>query len=67
VNVLLDAQLPPGFKSLLTAAGHEARHIAEVALRDATDHEIWNYAVRENMAIMTKDEDFALWRTRFRC
>jgi predicted nuclease of predicted toxin-antitoxin system len=64
VNILIDAQLPPGLKLLLTAAGHEARHVAEVALRDATDREIWDYAVRENMVIMTKDEDFAMRRIR---
>lgn len=64
MNILIDAQLPPGLKSLLTAAGHEARHVAEVGLRDATDHEIWSYAIRENVAIMTKDEDFALRRVR---
>lgn len=64
MNILIDAQLPPGLKSLLTAAGHEARYVAEIALRDATDHEIRDYAVREHMVVMTKDEDFALRRVR---
>jgi predicted nuclease of predicted toxin-antitoxin system len=64
VSILIDAQLPPGLKPLLTAAGHEARHVAEVALRDATDRAIWDYAFQANMVIMTKDEDFAVRRVR---
>ena len=66
VRVLIDAQLPPGLKLLLTAAGHEARHVSDIGLRDATDPVLWDYALREGIAIFTKDEDFALRRVRDR-
>lgn len=33
--------------------------LREVGLRDAKDNEIWHYAVKNNTAIVTKDEDFA--------
>jgi predicted nuclease of predicted toxin-antitoxin system len=64
VKILIDAQLPPGLKPLLTQAGHEAYHVVEVGLRDAGDAQLWGYAVREQMVILTKDEDFAARRLR---
>jgi predicted nuclease of predicted toxin-antitoxin system len=64
VKILIDAQLPPGLKGLLTAAGHDAYHVADVGLRDATDTSVWEYAAREGAAILTKDEDFAARRLR---
>jgi predicted nuclease of predicted toxin-antitoxin system len=64
VKILNDAQLPPGLKPLLTQTGHEAYHVAEVGLRDAGDAQLWGYAVREQMVILTKDEDFAARRLR---
>jgi predicted nuclease of predicted toxin-antitoxin system len=64
VNILIDAQLPPALAGLLVGAGHQARHVAEVGLRDATDPAVWDHAVRESAVIFTKDEDFALRRLR---
>ena len=31
----------------------------EIGLREANDAEIWRYAVQQQAAIITKDEDFA--------
>jgi len=64
VKILIDAQLPPALKPLLTQAGHEAYHVVEIGLRDADDGQGWEYAVREATAILTKDEDFASRRLR---
>jgi predicted nuclease of predicted toxin-antitoxin system len=64
VKVLIDAQLPPGLKLLLTQAGHQAQHVVEIGLRDADDAQLWGYAVREGTVILTKDEDFAARRLR---
>ena len=64
MKVLIDAQLPPGLKIMLTQAGHEAHHVVDVGLRDASDTAVWNYAVRESAGILTKDEDFAARRSR---
>ena len=64
MKILIDAQLPPGLKLLLTQAGHEAYHVVEVGLRDADDAQLWEYAVQEQAVILTKDEDFASRRLR---
>jgi predicted nuclease of predicted toxin-antitoxin system len=64
VKLLIDAQLPPGLKHLLTQAGHQAYHVVEVGLRDADDAQLWRYAIRERTAILTKDESFAVRRLR---
>jgi predicted nuclease of predicted toxin-antitoxin system len=64
VEILIDAQLPPALASLLIGAGHQAHHVAEVGLRDATDRALCDHAVLENAVIFTKDEDFALLRLR---
>lgn len=61
---MIDAQLPPGLKLMLAEAGHEAHHVIDVGLRDAADAQVWGYAVREGIAILTKDEDFAARRLR---
>jgi len=66
VKILIDAQLPPGLKVLLDAAGHEAHHVIDIGLHDATDSVVWEYAVREEIIILTKDEDFAARRLRTR-
>ena len=61
MKILIDAQLPPGLGLLLNQAGHDACHVFEIGLRDADDAQVWDYAVREGTAILTKDEDFAAW------
>ena len=59
MKILIDAALPPGLKPSLDQAGHEARHVVEIGLRNADDAQLWDYAVRESVVILTKDEDFA--------
>ena len=62
MNILIDAQLPPTLASLHKRADHQARHVEEAGLREATDPAVWDQAVREGAVIFTKDEDFALRR-----
>jgi predicted nuclease of predicted toxin-antitoxin system len=64
VKILIDAQLPPGLKLMLTEAGHEANHVIDVGLRGADDAQVWGYALQEGTVILTKDEDFAARRLR---
>ena len=64
MKILIEPQLPPGLNVMLAAAGHEANHVVDVGLRDADDAQVWEYAVREGIAILTKDEDFAARRLR---
>jgi predicted nuclease of predicted toxin-antitoxin system len=59
VKFLVDAQLPPSLAAALRKAGCDAIAVREVGLREAKDAEIWQYALQNNAAILTKDEDFA--------
>lgn len=58
MRLLIDAQLPPALARALTAQGHDAAHVEDIGLRHAPDSLIWNYAVQNQAAIITKDEDF---------
>ena len=63
MRFLVDAQLPPALARWLAANGHKAEHVADLQLEAASDAVIWECALRENAAIITKDEDFALRKT----
>ena len=60
MRFIIDAQLPPALASWLAEAGHAAKHVAEIGLRDAEDSLIWRYAWEQSAVLLTKDEDFAL-------
>ena len=62
MRLLVDAQLPPALARWLTAQGHDAQHLFEVELGDSPDSVVWMYALKEAAVIVTKDEDFAVWR-----
>jgi predicted nuclease of predicted toxin-antitoxin system len=62
VRFLIDAQLPPGLVGYLTAQGHEAEHVADIALATASDRRIWDRAVATGAVLITKDEDFVTMR-----
>jgi predicted nuclease of predicted toxin-antitoxin system len=59
VRFIVDAQLPPALARWLVEAGHDAKHVEEVGLREAEDQPIWRYALENQAVIITKDEDFA--------
>ena len=59
MKFLVDAQLPPALARFLQERGHDAVHVADVGLRDAEDGTIWQHAIRNEAAVLTKDEDFA--------
>lgn len=62
MRFIVDAQLPPALARWLESNGHEATHVADVGLLDAPDSAIWRYAREDGAVILTKDEDFAVWR-----
>lgn len=62
MRFLVDAQLPPALARRLEAWGHVAEHVADLGMADAPDHRIREYAAAAGAAIVTKDEDFAIWR-----
>lgn len=59
MRFLVDAQLPPALARWLATNGHTAEHVADRQLEAASDAAIWECALREAAAIITKDEDFA--------
>lgn len=58
MHFVVDAQLPPALARLLAGVGHTAGHVVDVGLRDAEDSRIWDYAVKHQAVIVTKDENF---------
>lgn len=59
MRFLIDAQLPPTLARWLCDAGHAAKHVEDVNLREAEDSPIWRYALENQTILITKDEDFA--------
>jgi predicted nuclease of predicted toxin-antitoxin system len=59
MRFLVDAQLPPALARSLVSAGHEAEHVGDRGMQAASDSAIWDLALRDHAAIITKDEDFA--------
>lgn len=58
MRFLVDAQLPPALARFLAGMGEEAIHVLDVGLLEASDSEIWNYALSQDWIIITKDDDF---------
>ncbi|MCY7396605.1 MAG: DUF5615 family PIN-like protein [Nocardioides sp.] len=59
MRFLVDAQLPPALVRLLREHGHTAEHVTEIGPADASDRDIWRYALEHQSVIVTKDKDFA--------
>jgi predicted nuclease of predicted toxin-antitoxin system len=62
LRFIVDAQLPPALARALTQGGFPATHVFDMGLSDIPDNAIWSLAKREGTAVITKDEDFALFR-----
>lgn len=60
MKLLVDNQLPAALARWLVERGLCAIHVTDVALSDASDREIWDYARKENLVIVTKDDDFRI-------
>lgn len=43
-------------------SGHKATHVFDMGLSSMPDLEIWELAKKEAASIITKDEDFAIFR-----
>lgn len=61
MRFLVDTQLPKQLAQRLREAGHEAEHVLDLNLAQSPDNDLWQYAIRQGQAILTKDEDFAQW------
>ena len=55
MRFLVDAQLPPALARWLVANGHTAEHVADRQMEAASDAAIWDCALQEAAAIITKE------------
>ena len=58
MKLLFDANLSPRLVHLLSDLFPSSTHVEDFANLDADDDEIWDYALRNGFAIVTKDADF---------
>jgi predicted nuclease of predicted toxin-antitoxin system len=59
VKFLIDNQLPPALARFIeTNLLCEAKHVADVDLREVSDAEVWRYATANDFVLVSKDEDF---------
>lgn len=58
MKFLVDNQLPAALARFLNSRGHDAQHVLDVHMDEAGDLDIWNYAVSQGRALVSKDEDF---------
>lgn len=58
MKLLFDQNLSPRLPRLLADIYPASLHIREVGLRDANDLAIWEYALDQGYAIVSKDSDF---------
>lgn len=58
MKLLFDQNLSHRLVSALPDAYPGSIHVREVGLREASDEAVWQYAVRNGLAIVSKDSDF---------
>ena len=59
---LIDAQLPPSLAEALRQSGHQAIHVIDLGMLEATDRQIWEAAISRSAVLITKDRDFPIRR-----
>jgi predicted nuclease of predicted toxin-antitoxin system len=58
MRLLVDANLSPNVAARLRDAGHEATHVADHGLLDASDDVILSHALANHQVIVSADTDF---------
>jgi len=58
VKFLIDANLPPRLCAWLKSRRHDAQHLFDLDLLDATDTEIWRRAEVQKLVIVSREIDF---------
>jgi predicted nuclease of predicted toxin-antitoxin system len=64
MTLLIDNQLPVALARFISDSGWPCFHVRDVGLDSAHDAEIWNYSIKNQMTIVTKDEDFQAMANR---
>ena len=59
MEFLLDANMPRSALRALTDAGHQAWHVRDIGLGDASDERIDRHALAQGWVLVTRDLDFA--------
>lgn len=59
MRFLIDTQLPKALGRKLREIGSSTEHAPELALGQSSDNDLWQYAIKSQSVIITKDEDFA--------
>ena len=62
MRFLVDTNLPPAVAVLITSLGHDAQHTSTIGMERAKDRDIWRHAKAAGGSIVTKDEDFVLFK-----
>ncbi|WP_306365005.1 DUF5615 family PIN-like protein [Nocardia sp. CC227C] len=60
MRFIIDAQLSPALARALVAEGYDAVHVCAIGMTSASDHQVWDEAIRRSAAIVTKEEDLIL-------
>jgi len=55
---LIDENLPPSLAVALRPLYPHSVHVRDVFLESSSDTEIWNYALANDLAILSRDSDF---------
>ncbi len=58
MTFLVDNQLPQALSRFLSKRGYASQHVLDLNMDAVDDRIIWEYAIRNNCVIVTKDEDF---------
>jgi predicted nuclease of predicted toxin-antitoxin system len=58
VKLLFDENLSPVLSQMLSDCYAECQHVRDIGLKASPDTDVWEYAVRNELAIVTKDSDF---------
>lgn len=58
MNILVDNQLPVALSRFFTVNGHPSQHVLDVAMDEAKDTPVWDYAKAHDLIVISKDEDF---------
>jgi predicted nuclease of predicted toxin-antitoxin system len=58
VNFLIDNQLPAALARFLVEREENALHVLDLGMDEASDIQLWGYAIQHSMILISKDEDF---------
>jgi len=58
VKLLFDENLSPFLPAALSYCYGDCEHVRDIGLKASPDADVWEYAARNGLAIVTKDSDF---------